>query len=240
MVQLARRPDAYSGDGCVEEWCLLMFMFITASEPGATDENKKIALFTNLTGAALTWAKSQIDPETNTPIGTPSEFANRLIARFTPYADACKAEAELEHLVLKTTVSKYIKDFTVIVSRIPNMNDDDQCHRFTEGIKKKSIRCAMDRANPATIDDACRAALIEDLDFVTAATAATSAPKPPANSNTMDIDAFQTPRLNKLTDQEHAYLCSINACFRCHQTGHQQHTCPLLSGQCKQFNQNKQ
>ncbi|KAJ2817723.1 hypothetical protein FBU31_006126, partial [Coemansia sp. 'formosensis'] len=211
-----------------------------ASEPGATDENKKIAIFTNLTGAALTWVKSQVDPETNIPIGTPAEFGNCLVTRFTPYADTRKAEAELEHLVLKTTVSEYIKDLTAIVSRIPNMNDADQRHRFTEGIKKKSIRRAVDRANPATFDEACRAALIEDLDFVTAAAAATSAPRPPANSNAMDIDAFQTPRLNKLTDQECAYLRSINACFRCRQTGHQQHSCPLLSGQRKQFNQNKQ
>ncbi|KAJ2820873.1 hypothetical protein GGI24_004360 [Coemansia furcata] len=154
MVNLARRPDAYSGDGHIDEWCLLIDMFIAATEPNATDNVKKIAIFTNLTGAALTWAKSQVDPETNIPMGTPAEFGNHLVARFTPYADARKAEAELEHLVLKTTVSEYIKDFTAIVSCIPNMNDDDQHHHFTEGIKKKSIHCAVDRANPATYDEA--------------------------------------------------------------------------------------
>ncbi|KAJ2096920.1 hypothetical protein GGI09_004114 [Coemansia sp. S100] len=218
-------------------WCLFMRMYINAKNPNATDDQIKAALLTNLVDAAFAWAVLQFDAVTNTIAGTAGEFATHLIARFTLFADARQAEAELEQLEITTTVAAYIKTFNAIIARIPNMEDEDMHYHFVRGLKKKpAIRHAVDRANPPNLEEACRAVLIEDVDFVATAQPAHPTPRPvaAANSNAMDVDAIQTPRLNRLTKQERNYLCSINACFRCHQTGHQQCFCPMPLSQPRQ------
>lgn len=243
MTSIYRHPEPYTGDGNVTEWCLFMRMYINANNANATDEQIKAALITNLSEAARTWAVLQVDTETGTIPGTADEFATRLIARFTPFADARQAEAELEQFEISTTVAEYIKMFTAIISRIPNMTDEDMRHHFVRGLKKKpTIRRAVDRANPLTLEEAYNVARIEDVDFVATARPSLPTPRPvtTANRNAMDVDALQAPRLNKLTEQERNYLRSINACFRCRQTGHQQRFCPMLSLQPRQSHQRQQ
>ncbi|KAJ2253287.1 hypothetical protein GGI13_002780 [Coemansia sp. RSA 455] len=238
MTSIYRRPEPFTGDGNVTtKWCLFMRMYINANNPNATDDQIKAALITNLAEAARTWAVLQFDAATNTIAGTAGEFATCLIARFTPFADAHQAEAELEQIEIMTTVTSYIKTFTAIIARIPNMEDEDMHCHFIRGLKRKpAIRRAVDRANPLNLKEACRAVLIEDVDFVATAWPAHPTPRQAAaaNSNAMDVDAIQTPRLNRLTEQERNYLCSINACFRCCQTGHQQRFCPMPSSQPRQ------
>ncbi|KAJ2029441.1 hypothetical protein IW146_007988 [Coemansia sp. RSA 922] len=243
MTSIYHHPEPFTGDGNVTEWCFFMRMYINANNPNATDDQIKAALLTNLADAARTWDVLQFDAATNTIAGTAGEFATRLIARFTPFADARQAEAKLEQIEIMTTVVAYIKTFNAIVARIHNMEDRDMHRHFVRGLKKKPAIChAVDRANPPNLEEACRVALIEDVDFVATARPAHPTPRPAAaaNNNAMDVDAIHTPRLNRLTEQECTYLHGINACFSCRQTGHQQCFCPMPSLQPRHSHQCQQ
>ncbi|KAJ2027020.1 hypothetical protein H4S04_006967 [Coemansia sp. S16] len=158
MTSIYRRPEPFTGDGNVTKWCLFMRMYINANNPNATDDQIKAALITNLADAACTWAVLQFDAATNTIAGTAGEVATCLITRFTPFADACQAEAELEQIEIMATT------FTAIITCIPNMEDKDMRHHFARGLKKKpAIPRAEDRVNPLNLEDACQVAQIEDL-----------------------------------------------------------------------------
>ncbi|KAJ1912758.1 hypothetical protein LPJ71_002655, partial [Coemansia sp. S17] len=167
---------------------------------------------------------------------TAGELAIYLIARFTPFADSCQAKVELEQLKISTTVTAYIKTFNAIVAHIPNMEDEDMRHHFVHGLKK-SVHWAVDRASPATLEDAFTVSLTEDIDFVASLSAlqTTQQRNLAPQTTAMDVDAIHAPRFNRLTDEEHAYLRSINACFHCRQPGHCSNTCPLNnSHSCQQ------
>ncbi|KAJ2689835.1 hypothetical protein IWW39_001180 [Coemansia spiralis] len=149
-------------------------------------------------------------------------------AMFTPLADARHAKEELERLIQSSSVTEYIRAFTALVTRIPNMTNDEKRRQFVQGLKT-NIRRAVDRANPAILEDAFTVALTEDIDFVaSAATPQTTQQRNMAPQSTaIDVDAIQAPCFNRLTDKEHAYLRSTNACFRCRQPGHRSNACPL-------------
>ncbi|KAJ2051643.1 hypothetical protein GGI08_005216, partial [Coemansia sp. S2] len=188
-------------------------MYINANNPNATDDQIKAALLTNLSESARTWAVLQFDAATNTIAGTAGEFATHL----PPFADVRQAEAELEQIEITTTVAAYIKMFNVIVARIPNMEDEDMRRQFVHGLKN-SVRQAVDRASPATQQR-----------------------NPAPQTTAMDVDAIHAPRFNCLTDEECAYLRSINACFCCHQPRHRSNTCLLNNSHpCQQqFHQHR-
>ncbi|KAJ2095456.1 hypothetical protein GGI16_005201 [Coemansia sp. S142-1] len=116
------------------------------------------------------------------------------------------------------------------------MEDEDMRHHFVHGLKK-SVHWAVDRASPATLEDAFTVSLTEDIDFVASLSAlqTTQQRNLAPQTTAMDVDAIHAPRFNRLTDEEHAYLRSINACFHCRQPGHCSNTCPLNnSHSCQQ------
>ncbi|KAJ2020448.1 hypothetical protein IWW57_005005 [Coemansia sp. S610] len=90
-------------------------------------------------------------------------------AMFTPLVDAQHAKEELKRLTQSSSVSEYVRTFPASVTCIPNMTNDKKRRQFVLGLKKP-IRHAMDRANPATLEDAFTVALTESIDFVASVT----------------------------------------------------------------------
>ncbi|KAJ1876352.1 hypothetical protein LPJ66_012338 [Kickxella alabastrina] len=108
------------------------------------------------------------------------------------------------------------------------MTDDDQRRHFRRGLKP-SIKHAVDMGAPTTLTEARRLAIVASTDYTelikTRAPPHTPAP-PPRDHTAMDIDAFQTPRLNRLSDGERDRLRQVGACFKCRQPGHISRFCP--------------
>ncbi|KAJ2101127.1 hypothetical protein GGI16_003530 [Coemansia sp. S142-1] len=82
---------ATTANSTVTATTTLVFVHVNVyhrKQPKATEDQIKATLITNLSEAAGTWAVLQFDAATNTIAGSAGEFATRLIARFTPFADA--------------------------------------------------------------------------------------------------------------------------------------------------------
>ncbi|KAI7833977.1 hypothetical protein BX661DRAFT_67123 [Kickxella alabastrina] len=129
-----------------------------------------------------------------------------------------------------TTVHAYANEFQSITSCVPNMSDDDQHRWFLCGLSEK-IRKPVEIARPQTYNDARQHALAEDIDFSVSIQHTNSASHhvpapPPCDPLAMDVDAFQAPCLNHLSDGEHNHLHQVGTCFKCCQPGHISRFCP--------------
>ncbi|PIA12719.1 hypothetical protein COEREDRAFT_12305 [Coemansia reversa NRRL 1564] len=73
-----------------------MCFFIQGQKPTTSQKEVATAVITNLSGAACTWALSQLN--NGVLATTAAVFLEKLVAEFTPYADERQAEADLEKL----------------------------------------------------------------------------------------------------------------------------------------------
>ncbi|KAJ1877687.1 hypothetical protein LPJ66_012052 [Kickxella alabastrina] len=204
-VALFTRPAPFDGTGRIDIWLRKMRTFVRSVHPGCDEDTFANSLTTNMAGTADQWVQMQLNDDMAIKFSS-TEFIQRLTQEFTPFADAAHAEAELRALSQTTTVRAYANEFQSITSRVPNMSDDDQRRWFLHGLFEK-IRKPVEIACPQTYNDAHQHALAEDIDFSVSIQHTVSAPchapaPPPHDPLAMDIDAFQAPHLNHLSDGE--------------------------------------
>ncbi|KAJ2820299.1 hypothetical protein FBU31_005270, partial [Coemansia sp. 'formosensis'] len=200
-------PEPYSGVGDVNAWLNLLRLHVRLNHPGYTPDDFAEQIVLNLSGDALKWAMTHLTSDGKIAIST-DDFIAELKANFTAYNDKQLAESELSRLRLTSTVQAFITAFNQVCLRIPKMTDDEKRRHFTEGLSP-SLQRIVNMANPSSFVDACKSALTQENTYVSRAStsaSATTRPTPPVDNNAMDVDVFQAPRLNKLTDQDRAYL----------------------------------
>ncbi|KAJ2490546.1 hypothetical protein IWW47_005140 [Coemansia sp. RSA 2052] len=104
------------------------------------------------------------------------------------------------------------------------MTVDDRRRWYQNGLSSK-IRKIVMSGNHATYDEVRTVALAQDVGGTTTMTRAMPAVSVP-NPNMMDVDAMQTPCLNRLSPADHDSMRAAGLCFKCRQPGHISRYCP--------------
>jgi len=156
-------PPTFDGSTNVRHWIARLNAFFKSH--GTVGEEMKFNYACSLLdGPAIDWwlfIQSEIADGNRTSFASYTEFAEALTNYFTPHSDIASAEKELADICQTGSVTEYLKKFSQIIIRIPDMKDAERRRCFVRGLKP-STQKEIYRQCPATYEEACKIAQLFD------------------------------------------------------------------------------
>jgi len=234
-------PPNFDGSTNVRHWIARLDAFFK-SHGTVSEETKFNYACSLLDGPAIDWwlfTQSEIAEGNRTIFVSYKEFANALTNHFTPHSDIASAEKELADVRQTGSVADYLKIFSQIIVRIPDMKDAERRRCFVRGLKS-STQKEIYRQCPNSYKEACRIAQLFDhasFQLFTAPKNFYQVQSRPQfqDSSRMEIDQVSVIRPKKLSDTERDYLIKNRGCFSCRKLGHTAASCKLFPKQNSRF-----
>lgn len=224
------KPSPFSGSPRdkrnLEDWLFSLETHFATLPTPPPDAQKINFVASHLKDTALKWWRLH-SPTHRAPGATYQVFVDALRAAFGTHNALLKARDRLDALRQTTSVSAYNNKFRELLLEIPNMQPQEQLHRYVTGLKP-GVKKQVLIYNPADVDTAMALADRIDETAVAAQPQHQQQYRRPwfgnrAGPEPMEIGALPAPvrrQRTRLTPQEREYLTRNNGCLYCRRLGH--------------------
>jgi hypothetical protein len=225
------KPNPFTGSPAdkrnFEDWLFSLESQIAASPVMPPDDQQIRFVASYLKGTALKWWRLHAATHT-APGATYHAFVTALRAAFAPHNALQRARDRLDALKQTTSVTAYNNRFREILLEIPNMQPEEQLHRYLTGLKTGVKRQLLIHKPPDLDSAMAMADRIDETGVEAAGMQQTGRYRPWFGNNQagpapMEIGAMPIPgprQRTRLTPQQREYLLNNNGCLYCRRLGH--------------------